>query len=138
MRASHLEAAMESKLLLAVLPLSFSAIPYGRDAAAHGPQPRTQPETSGFVVDGDEGVLQAGTELGVIAIKPSDDTIVLVLREDASGRDVSVRVTAVAGRDVAISVGMSVTVVAGKASVAARVGRRVKLTPAALTVSARP
>ena len=81
--------------------------------------------------------MRLGTELRVVAIRPIDDTIVLVLRDVASGNEVTVRVASVRGGDVAIRVGRSVTGVAAGAQPAARGGRAV-LTSGALAASEQP
>ena len=130
---------MASKLLAGLL-ISLSALSYGDDVAAqrHDPPPRAGATAAAIVVEGDAGALQLGSELRVVGIRPVDDAIVLVLRDVASGADVTVRVAAVSGRDVAIRVGMSVIVVRGNEQPAARAGRALFFTPAGLEASERP
>lgn len=130
---------MASKLLAGVL-ISLSALSYNHDVAAqrHDPPARPRAAATGIVVEGDAGAVQLGSELRVVAIRPVDDDIILVLRDVASGTDVSVRVAAVTGRDVAISVGMSVIVVGGNGQPAPRAGRALFFTPVGLEASKRP
>jgi hypothetical protein len=130
---------MASKLLAGLL-ISLCALAYGNDVAAqrHDPPARARGAAAGIVVEGDAGALQPGSELRVVAIRPVDDAIVLLLRDVASGADVTVRVAAVSGRDVAISVGMTVIVVNGNAQSAARAGRALFFTPAGIGASGRP
>jgi hypothetical protein len=67
---------------------------------------------SGLIVEGSAGVIRAGSELIVAGIRPLADASVIVLRDMATGSEVSVRVAGDVVGAMMLVVGQSVFVVA--------------------------
>jgi hypothetical protein len=65
-----------------------------------------------MIVEGSVGVIRAGSELVVAAVRPLADASVIVLRDMASGSEVSVRVASNVVGATMLAVGQSVIVVA--------------------------
>ena len=67
---------------------------------------------SGLIVEGSVGVLRAGSELTVAAVRLLADASVIVLRDVTTGSEVSVRVASTVVGMTALTIGESVLVVA--------------------------
>lgn len=67
---------------------------------------------SGMIVAGSAGVVRAGALLVVASVRPVANASVIVLRDSATGVDVSVRVAGNAARAASVAVGQSIRVVA--------------------------
>ncbi|MEP6996798.1 MAG: hypothetical protein ABI900_04065 [Betaproteobacteria bacterium] len=113
--AMHVRRALATGLIVVapVATLFASAPVLAQDSiAASVYASQTSLAASGMIVDGSIGVIQAGSDLVVTAVRPLADASVIVLRDLATGSEVSVRISSEIGRSVSLAVGESVVVVA--------------------------
>lgn len=90
------------------LPAAYAQDSRAESAAAS----RESLAASGMIVAGSAGVVRAGAQLVVASVRPAANASVVVLRDAATGLEVSVRVAGNAAGAASVAAGQSVRIVA--------------------------
>ncbi len=110
---AKLALAIAASLLCIVVALSpaFAQDSLAQSAAAS----RASLAASGMIVEGSAGIVKAGAQLVVASVRPIANASVIVLRDIATGAEVSVRVAGNVASAASVAAGQSIRVVADAA-----------------------